>query len=129
MQLFTSQPVINRAYDPTESLEALQSRQRHAYEVGRQALQERRIKVQLLQLYETLVRRVGANAYTWIGETRLAEELGVDIATIKRWMARLIEAGLIRRQRRFATTSLTFITAYDPLAIDNADEEPMSEPT
>ncbi|HEX6287897.1 MAG TPA: DnaA N-terminal domain-containing protein [Herpetosiphonaceae bacterium] len=110
------------AYDPNETLAAFQARQHRAYEAGRRALHERRIKVQLLHLYESLVRCVGANQYAWVGEAYLAEEFGVDVATIKRWMAKLVQAGLIRRQRRFATTSLTFITTYDRPALVEADD-------
>jgi hypothetical protein len=118
-------------YDPQDTLATFQTRQHRAYEIGRQAWQQRRIKVQLLHLYEALVRCVGANRYTWVGEARLAEEFGVDVATIKRWMAKLVQAGLIRRQRRFATTSLTFITAYDPpstVSEHDASEQPVSPP-
>lgn len=120
-------PMPDLAYDPHETLTAFQARQHRAYDAGRHALSERRIKVHLVHLYEALVRCVGANQYAWVGEARLAEEFGVDVATIKRWIAKLVQAGLIRRQRRFATTSLTFITAYDSPAPTTAID--VSEPT
>jgi predicted transcriptional regulator len=101
-------------YNITETQAEFQARQRHAYNAGRQAWQERRMPAYLIPFYEALVERVGANNYTWVSEETLAEVFQVDVSTIKRWIARLVRAGLIRRQRQFATSSRTYITAYDP---------------
>ena len=101
-------------YNVTETHAEFQTRQRHAYNAGRRAWQERRMPAYLIPFYEALVERVGANKYTWVSEETLAEVFQVDVSTIKRWIARLVRAGLIRRQRQFATSSRTYITAYDP---------------
>ncbi len=110
-------------YDPQETLAHFRTRQQHAYAAGRRAWRERLLKAQLLPFYEALVSYVGRNQYTWVKEQTLAEQFAVHVATIKRWLGTLIDAGLIRRQRRFATSSLTFITAYDVVEADitNAD--------
>ena len=99
-------------YDPHETLDQFRTRQHQAYAAGRRAWRERLIKAQLLPFYEALVGYVGQNQYAWVKEQTLADEFEVHAATIKRWLARLEDAGLIRRQRRFATSSLTFIMAY-----------------
>ncbi len=110
-------------YDPQETLAHFRTRQQHAYAAGRRAWRERLIKAQLLPFYEALVGYVGQNQYAWVKEQTLADEFEVHVATIKRWLAKLEDAGLIRRQRRFATSSLTFITAYDAVGqeIKNTD--------
>ncbi|MDP9314594.1 MAG: helix-turn-helix domain-containing protein, partial [Chloroflexota bacterium] len=100
-------------YDSQETMEQFRARQQQAYAAGRRAWRERLIKAQLLPFYEALVGYVGQNQYTWVKEQTLADEFEVHVATIKRWLAKLEDAGLIRRQRRFATSSLTFITVYD----------------
>ncbi len=100
-------------YDPHETLDQFRSRQAHAYAAGRRAWQERLIRGHLLPFYETLIRYVGQNQYTWVKEQTLAAEFAVHVATIKRWLAKLEAASLIRRQRRFASSSLTYVTAYD----------------
>ncbi len=100
-------------YDSHETMEQFRARQQQAYAAGRRAWRERLIKAQLLPFYEALVGYVGQNQYAWVKEQTLADEFEVHVATIKRWLAKLEDAGLIRRQRRFATSSLTFITVYD----------------
>ncbi|HEY0810570.1 MAG TPA: helix-turn-helix domain-containing protein, partial [Longimicrobiales bacterium] len=100
-------------YNPRETRDEFLARQRRAYDAGRRAWQERRIPAYLIPFYETLVERVGANSYTWVSEETLAEAFQVDVSTIKRWIARLVRVGLIRRQRQFATSSRTYLTAYD----------------
>jgi len=100
-------------YDVYETLETLQARQRSAYNAGKTAWREGLINGQALQLYEALVRRVGANQYCWIGEDALAEELRRSVSTLKRWMRQLVHARLIRRGRQFGYTTHTFIVAYD----------------
>ncbi len=116
-------PPPHYLYDPQETLEQFRSRQKQAYAAGRRAWRERLIKAQLLPFYEALVGYVGQNQYAWVKEQTLADEFEVHVATIKRWLAKLEDAGLIRRQRRFATSSLTFITAYDAVGqeIKNTD--------
>jgi hypothetical protein len=61
------------------------------------------------------VRYVGGNRFAWVKEETLAAELHRSASTIKRWMQQLVQAGLIRRGRRFGATSLTFLTTYDPV--------------
>ncbi len=100
-------------YDPHETLEQFRARQASAYAAGRRAWRDRLIKAHLLPFYEALVGYVGQNQYAWVKEQTLADEFEVHVATIKRWFSKLEDAGLIRRQRRFATSSLTFIAAYD----------------
>ncbi|HEY0606145.1 MAG TPA: DnaA N-terminal domain-containing protein, partial [Herpetosiphonaceae bacterium] len=111
--------------DPNETFEQLGARRQHALDQGRQAVRERRISGDLYLFYEYLIERVGANKYTWIGEDTLAEVFSVDASTIKRWIAKLVHAGLIRRQRQFGTTSRTYIAAYDPATVhlDSAIED------
>jgi hypothetical protein len=76
-------------YNPHETLAAFQARQRHAYQAGKAAWREGRINAQALQLYEELVRYVGANTCAWVKEETLASELGRSVSTIKRWMQQL----------------------------------------
>jgi len=99
-------------YDSQETFEAFQSRQRSAYQAGKQAWRVGLVNGQALQLYDELVRYVGANKFCWVKEETLAAQLGRSTSTIKRWMSQLVEAGLIRRGRRFGHTSLTRITTY-----------------
>lgn len=99
-------------YDPQETFEAFQCRQRSAYQAGKQAWRAGLVNGQALQLYDELVRYVGANRFCWVKEETLAAQLGRSESTIKRWMRQLVEVGLISRGRRFGQTSLTFITAY-----------------
>lgn len=115
------------AYDPNETYEQFCTRRQHALEQGRQAVRERRISGTLYLFYEYLIERVGANRYTWVSEETMAEVFGVDASTIKRWIAKLVRAGLIRRQRQFATSSRTYITAYDPPLLDEEAEAPAHE--
>ena len=102
-------------YNPHETRETFQARQRHAYQAGKGAWRAGLINAQALQLYEELVRYVGGNRCAWVKEETLAAELHRSASTIKRWMQQLVQAGLIRRGRRFGATSLTALTAYDPL--------------
>jgi hypothetical protein len=116
-------------YDPNETYEQFCARRHHAVEQGRKAVRERRISGDLFLFYEYLLERVGGNKYTWVSEETLAEVFQVDASTIKRWMAKLVRAGLIRRQRQFATSSRTYITAYDPVTVEVDDEAiPPSDP-
>ncbi|HEY0602080.1 MAG TPA: DnaA N-terminal domain-containing protein [Herpetosiphonaceae bacterium] len=115
------------AYDLDESYEQFCARRQHALEQGRQAVRERRISGDLYLFYEYLIERVGANRYTWVSEETMAEVFGVDASTIKRWIAKLVRAGLIRRQRQFATSSRTYITAYDPPLLDAETAAPADE--
>ena len=114
----TQRYTTDLTYDPNETFEQFCQRRHHALEQGRQAVRERRISGDLYLFYEYLIERVGANRYTWVSEDTLAEVFRVDASTIKRWMAKLVRAGLIRRQRQFATSSRTYITAYDPKTVE-----------
>jgi hypothetical protein len=109
-------------YDPTETFEAFQARQRHAYRRGKAAWRARQISGQALQLYDELVRYVGTHQFCWVKEETLATQLGRSLSTIKRWMQQLAQANLIRRERRFGGSSLTYIAAYD-LVDHAADHE------
>ena len=110
-------------FDPQETRDQFRARQQRAYGAGRRAWRERQIKAQLLPFYEALVGYVGQNQYAWVKEQTLADEFAVHVATIKRWLAKLEDAGLIRRQRRFATSSLTYITAYDRVLEDSRNTD------
>lgn len=112
-ETWTSPERSSLTYNPRETRDEFLARQRRAYDAGRRAWQERRIPAYLIPFYETLVERVGANSYTWVSEETLAQAFQVDVSTIKRWIARLVRVGLIRRQRQFATSSRTYITTYD----------------
>ncbi len=70
------------------------------------------------------MRFVGANRFTWVKEATLAVELHRSMSTIKRWMQQLVVARLIRRDRRFGATSLTYIVAYD---VDDAHGDHLEE--
>ena len=96
-----------------ETLEEFRSRQRAAYHAGKLAWREGLINAQALQLYNELVQCVGANQFAWVKEETLAEVLDRSVSTIKRWIRQLVSAGLIRRGRRFGTSSLTYIIAYN----------------
>lgn len=117
-------------YDPRETLEDFRSRQREAYQAGKLAWRDGTISGQALQLYDELVRVVGANKFGWIKEETLAALLVRSVSTVKRWMSQLVRARLIRRDRRFGGSSLTYITAYDigdtPEDQDTADDAPAS---
>ena len=101
------------SYDPTETFEAFQARQRHAYCRGKAAWRARQISGQALQLYDELVRYVGTHQFCWVKEETLAAQLGRSLSTIKRWMQQLAHANLIHRERRFGGSSLTYVTAYE----------------
>src|SRR5215213_6306128 len=88
-------------HDPRETFEQFQARQRAAYQAGKWAWREGAISSQALQLYDELVRVVGANTVGWIKEETLAERLRRSVCTIRRWMRQLVQADLIRRGRRF----------------------------
>ena len=110
----TAASLAHLRYDAHEPLPAFRERQRQAYQAGKSAWRDSQITAQALQLYEELVRFVGANRFAWVKEQTLAGELRRSASTIKRWMQQLVEANLIRRERRFGATSLTYITAYEP---------------
>src|ERR687894_1244819 len=123
----TAAPLTHLRYDAHEPLAAFRERQRHAYQAGKDAWRDAQITAQALQLYEELVRFVGANRYAWVKEETLAVELRRSASTIKRWMQQLVDANLIRRERRFGATSLTYLTAYDAAAESPAPVEPAME--
>jgi predicted transcriptional regulator len=94
-------------------LEQFFVRKRDALQAGECAWREGTIKAHHQKLYERLVDAVGAHAYCWVKVETLAGEFGVDDSTIKRWLATLDRANLIRRQRQYGVSSRTYITAYD----------------
>src|ERR671932_351510 len=124
-----SLPPAHLRCNPHETLTAFQARQRHAYQAGKAAWREGRINAQALQLYEELVRYVGANSYAWVKEETLASDLGRSVSRIKRWMQQLVQAQLIRRGRRFGATSLTALTAYDAADPEPDDSWDVAPPT
>ncbi|MBA3946157.1 MAG: hypothetical protein H0X37_16535, partial [Herpetosiphonaceae bacterium] len=104
---------VRPMYDVEETAHAFQARQRAAYLAGKATWRDGRISGQALQLYDELVRYVGANRFCWVKEETLADLLHRSVSTIKRWMQQLVDVHLIRRDRRFGLSSLTAITAYD----------------
>src|SRR3712207_9543051 len=87
-------------YDSHETAEQFAARQRQAFAAFELAWREGRVSLKLKGYYDQLVRDVGANAYAWWTEERWAEAFGVSASTIKRVLAALKEAGLIRRERQ-----------------------------
>ncbi len=108
----TQQPTY-LLYNADETLNEFRERQRAAYQAGALAWREGLINGQALQLYNELVRCVGANKFAWIKEDTLAKLLGRSASTLKRWMSQLVGARLIQRGRRFGSASLTYIMAYE----------------
>ncbi len=121
----TQQP-SHLLYNAHETLEEFRERQCRAYHTGKLAWREGLINGQALQLYNELVRCVGANKFAWVKEDTLAELLGRSVSTIKRWMSQLVSAELIRRGRRFGTSSLTYIVAYNQSS--DLEEQPAAIP-
>ncbi len=111
-------------YDPAETLAQFRERQRQAFAAFESAWREGRVAMRLKLFYDALVRRVGANQYAWMSEVTIAADFSVSVSSIKRWLRALERAELIRRQRRFATTSRTYLTAYDQPLVD-VEKEPM----
>ncbi len=114
-------------YDPAETLAQFRERQRQAFAAFESAWREGRVAMRLKLFYDALVRRVGANQYAWMSEVTIAADFSVSVSSIKRWLRALERAELIRRQRRFATTSRTYLTAYDQPLVD-VEEAPMESP-
>lgn len=108
-----TQPPSHLLYNIRETLDELRERQHGAYQAGTRAWREGLINGQALQLYNELVRCVGANRFAWIKEDTLVEQIGRSVSTIKRWMSQLVAAQLIQRGRRFGSSSLTYIVAYE----------------
>ncbi len=105
-------------YAPHETLDQFTARQRRAYAAFEIAWRDERVSVKLKGYYDQLVRAVGTNAYAWWSEAAWAAEFGVSVSTIKRVLAALVKAGLIRRERQFAGSSHTYLTAYDPVGVE-----------
>lgn len=125
MLVTRAQPPSHLLYNDRETLDALRERQSGAYQTGTRAWREGLINGQALQLYNELVRCVGANRFAWIKEDTLAEQLGRSVSTIKRWMSQLVAGRLIQRGRRFGSSSLTYIVAYE---LSSDPEEQLSAP-
>ena len=110
-------------YDAGETVEQFATRQRQAFAAFELAWREGRVSLKLKGYYDQLVRDVGANAYAWWTEDRWAEAFGVSASTIKRVLAALMAAGLIRRERQFGSSSRTYLTVYDRAAACRMDED------
>jgi hypothetical protein len=78
------------------------------------AAHERRVSYQALALYATIARYVDfEDRNGWPGMERLAGEMGVSEATLKRWMAELVREGWAHRKRRHGTSSLTHLCMWE----------------
>ena len=123
-----SQQPSHLLYNAHETLEKFRERQCRAYHAGKLAWREGLINGQALQLYNELVRCVGANKFAWVKEDTLADLLGRSASTIKRWMSQLVSAELIHRGRRFGSASLTYIVAYSHSSEMEEQPHPTPEP-
>lgn len=110
-------------YDAGETVEQFAQRQRQAFAAFELAWRDGRVSLKLKGYYDQVVRDVGANAYAWWTEARWAEAFGVSASTIKRVLARLTKAGLIRRERQFGASSRTYLTVYDCAAVPVAEAD------
>jgi predicted transcriptional regulator len=64
---------------------------------------------QAFRLYSLLLKYAQQRGKAWPGIERLAEDLGKSEKSVKRALAELRRRGLISRQRRFGTSSITYI--------------------
>jgi DNA-binding transcriptional regulator YhcF (GntR family) len=108
-------------YDPHETRTQFSKRQQRAFAAFEPACRDGKVRPQLQFFYDDIVRRVGANRYAWPAEATLAAAHQVSISTIKRWLRALEQADLIHRERQFASSSRTFITAYEQELVVQAD--------
>lgn len=65
-------------------------------------------------LYGALQRHVGSTGTAWPGQERLATLLNCSVRTIKARTAELEQAGAIRKQRRFRSTTIYTLVADSP---------------
>lgn len=68
------------------------------------------------RLYAHYLEYAQQSGEAWPGRDTVAGVFGVDVATISRWNAELIDAGLITRQRRMSRTSMTYIEEVGSIA-------------
>ena len=96
-------------------LDALQARRSHAFAVGEASALERNVSADAyLFLYKELVRLCKDGTRCWPGLAWLVERLGASEGTVKRWLAELVNAGLIRRTARAGgLTTLTTVVALE----------------
>jgi hypothetical protein len=78
-----------------------------------------------VRLYARLLWYARRDVRCWPGRERLAQDLGVSLATIKRRIAELVDRGLITREQRLNKTAMTWIedlaTVYgEAEAVDNS---------
>ena len=64
---------------------------------------------QAFRLYSLLLEYAQQGGKAWPGVERLAENLGKSKKSVKRALAELRRRGLISRQRRFGTSTITYI--------------------
>lgn len=91
-------------------------RRRLAYQQGDLARDEGRITDAAHTLYERLIVYCGTKTYCWPALETVAGELRVSVRTLKRRLSELVDIGLVRRVRRWATSWLTYVCAYDEAA-------------
>jgi len=78
------------------------------------------------RLYALLLKYARQSGGCWPGVNRLAQDLGKAKSTIKIRLAELTERGLITRERRFGTSSITWIEDLE--SENRAVEQPFKEP-
>ena len=64
---------------------------------------------QAFRLYSLLLKYAQQKDHAWPGIPRLAENLGKSQRSIERAIAELVKKGIISRQRRFGTSTITWI--------------------
>lgn len=119
-------PTTRRSEPPTQDRNTQARRKQEAFLAGDHARDEGTISPEAHMLYEYLLRYASCRAFCWPGQARLAEVIKCSVSTVKRRTRELIDAGLIRRERRLNRSSLTFITAYCPDMID-CEAEPEAD--
>ncbi len=70
---------------------------------------DRELSDQAFRLYSLLLKYAQQKDYAYPGIERLAEDLGKGEKSIRRAMSELMQRGLITRQWRFGTSSITWI--------------------
>lgn len=70
---------------------------------------DRELSDPAFRLYSLLLKYAQQKDYAYPGVKRLAEDLGKSEKSVKRALAELTERGLISRQRRFGTSTVTYI--------------------
>lgn len=70
---------------------------------------DRGLSDQAFRLYSLLLKYAQQKSHAYPGVKRLAEDLGKSEVSVSRALAELKERGLISRQRRFGTSTITWI--------------------